>query len=162
MFVQDGYTNGYNDHYPSAASSQRDVTYCCGSCGYALNLSSSNRNTSIIGSKYGKSIKRGIISFFSIDESRFTQTDEVRCIPHFITKHSWGLFRPFRPRTKLSCRKCGNHIGHAYEDDTSSSHASDGSEFSSKSGNSVYRKYDVKIRALQPSSWEESGVPLVI
>ncbi|XP_043718883.1 uncharacterized protein At4g08330, chloroplastic-like [Telopea speciosissima] len=159
MFIQDGYTNGYNDQHRSfSSSSQRDVTYSCGSCGYVLNLSSSNRNTSIIGSKYGKSMKRGIISFFSIDESRFTQIDELRCIPYFITKHSWGLFRR---RTKILCRKCGNHIGHAYEA-SSSSLESDGSDFSSANGNSVYRKYDVKIRALQPSSSDESGVPLVI
>ncbi|KAE9615265.1 hypothetical protein Lalb_Chr04g0253431 [Lupinus albus] len=32
--------------------SQRDVRYSCGTCGYELNLSSSNRNTSSIGSKY--------------------------------------------------------------------------------------------------------------
>ncbi|KAJ6997873.1 hypothetical protein NC653_014186 [Populus alba x Populus x berolinensis] len=55
---------------------QMEKLWCsCGICGYELNLSSSNRNTSTIGSKYGKSIKRGKISFFFIDESRFTQTD---------------------------------------------------------------------------------------
>ncbi|KAK1285686.1 Uncharacterized protein QJS10_CPB20g00327 [Acorus calamus] len=43
-----------------------DVNYSCGSCGYALNLSSSNRNTSKIDSKYGKAIKKGIISFFPL------------------------------------------------------------------------------------------------
>ncbi|KAF7840626.1 MYB-like transcription factor ETC3 [Senna tora] len=34
----------------------------CGTCGYELNLTSSNRNTSTIGSKYGKSIKREMIA----------------------------------------------------------------------------------------------------
>ncbi|KAK4543034.1 hypothetical protein RGQ29_033159 [Quercus rubra] len=107
-------------------------------CGYELNLSSCNRNTSTIGSKYGKSIKRGIISFFNIDESRFTQVDEIQCIPYF-SKNSWGLFRR---RTKLLCRKC----------DVSDS--SSGNEVSS------CRKYNVKIRALQPSSSEESATQI--
>ncbi|KAF8411772.1 hypothetical protein HHK36_004331 [Tetracentron sinense] len=129
----------------------------CGSCGYELNLSSSNRNTSTIGSKYGKSIKRGIISFFSIDESRFTQVDELRCVPFFVSKHSWGLFRR---KTKLLCRKCGNYVGNAYEENTSYPLVSDGSDTTSGDGTSVHRKYDVKIRTLQPS--EESGVPLFI
>ncbi|KAJ4951610.1 hypothetical protein NE237_028442 [Protea cynaroides] len=161
MFIQDGYASGYSDHHPSvSSSSQRDVSYSCGSCGFALNLSSSNRNTSTIGSaKYGKSIKRGIISFFSIDESRFTQIDEIFCIPYFISKNSWGLFRR---KTTLLCRICGNHIGHAYDKHTSSSLTSDGSDLSSVNGNSINRKYVVKIRALQPSSSNESGIPLVI
>ncbi|XP_022773258.1 uncharacterized protein At4g08330, chloroplastic-like isoform X2 [Durio zibethinus] len=122
----------------------------CGSCGYELNLSSSSRNTATIGSKYGKSIKRGIISFFNIDESRFTQVDEFQCVPYF-SKHSWGLFRR---RTKLLCRKCGNHIGNAF--------ILGGSD--SPSGNEVsgHRKYDVRIRALQPSSAEELGTPLIV
>ena len=129
----------------------------CGSCGYELNLSSSNRNTSSIGSKYGKSIKRGIISFFNIDDSRFTQVDEIQCAPHF-SKHSWGLFRR---RTKLLCRKCGNHIGNAYNGYTSSfSLVSDRAE--SLPGTEVpsHTKYDIRIRALQPSSSEESGIPV--
>lgn len=139
-----------------AASSRRDVSYSCGSCGYELNLSSCNRNTSTIGSKYGKSIKTGIISFFNIDESRFTQVDEIQCIPH-LSKRTWGLIRR---RTKLLCRKCGNQIGIAYNDYTSSHPlVSDGLD--SSSGNEVLscRKYDVKIRTLQPSSSEEFGVP---
>lgn len=130
----------------------------CGTCGYELNLSSSNRNTSTIGSKYGKSIKRGIISFIYIDDSRFTQVDEIQCIPHF-SKHSWGLFRR---RTKLLCRKCGNNIGIAYDDYTSSyALVSDGSD--SCSGNEVSKrtKYDIKIRGLQPLSSEESGIPII-
>ncbi|CAH1433095.1 unnamed protein product [Lactuca virosa] len=56
--------------------SQADVSYSCGSCGYPLNLASSNRITSEIGSKYRKSIRKGSISFASIDLSRFTQFDE--------------------------------------------------------------------------------------
>ncbi|KAK9945801.1 hypothetical protein M0R45_011300 [Rubus argutus] len=151
-----GYLNGA--YHPSFSSSSRaDVNYSCGTCGYELNLSSSNRNTSLIGSnKYGKSIKRGIISFFYIDESRFSQVDELQCKPHF-SKRSWGLFSR---RTKLLCRKCGNHIGNAYDDYTSPSYplVSDGSD-SSSSGHQVSkcRKYDVRIRALQPSNSEECG-----
>ncbi|KAH0665621.1 hypothetical protein KY285_026827 [Solanum tuberosum] len=54
-------------------AAQRDVTYSCGSCGYELNLNSCNRNTTVIGSKYGKTMRRGVLSFLCIDESRFTQ-----------------------------------------------------------------------------------------
>eukprot|EP01018_Ginkgo_biloba_P000668 Gb_30187 [translate_table: standard] len=121
--------------------------HSCGSCGYPLNLSSSNRNTSNIGLKYCKAIKKGIISFLSIDESRFTQVDEFKCWPYFVTKHSWGLLRP---RTKLLCGKCGMFIGHGYEDSTVSC-GSDSSDSSSGSGTPGCRKYSVKIRSLQPS-----------
>uniref|UniRef100_A0A0D9XR12 F-box/LRR-repeat protein 15-like leucin rich repeat domain-containing protein n=1 Tax=Leersia perrieri TaxID=77586 RepID=A0A0D9XR12_9ORYZ len=38
--------------------SQPDVVYSCGSCGYPLNLSSSNRSTSDVGSSYQKSLKK--------------------------------------------------------------------------------------------------------
>ncbi|EXC10211.1 hypothetical protein L484_004389 [Morus notabilis] len=127
----------------------------CGSCGYALNLSSSNRNISTIGSKYGKSIKRGIISFFYVDDSRFTQVDEIQCIPHF-SKHSWSLFRR---QTKLLCRKCNNHIGTTYDEYTSS-HPIGLEESDSSSGHeaSKRRKYDIKIRALQPLSSQETAL----
>jgi len=129
----------------------------CGICGYELNLSSSNRNTSSIGSKYGKSIKKGIISFFFIDESRFTQVDEFQCIP-FFSRNSWGLFHR---RTALLCRKCGNHIGIAYDDKASAYPlVADGSDSSSVSEVSKHRKYDVKIRALQPSSVDQFSTPI--
>ncbi|GFY85361.1 hypothetical protein Acr_04g0000990 [Actinidia rufa] len=147
------------DGYHTFSSSQRDVSYSCGSCGYELNLSSSGRNTSTIGSKYGKSIKRGIISFFYIDESRFTQVEELQCVP-YISKNSWGLFRR---RTKLLCRKCGNHVGTAYEDhDSPYPLVLDGSDSVSSSDTSNRKKYDVRIRALQPSSAEEVGMPLAL
>ncbi|XBI73121.1 hypothetical protein VPH35_066933 [Triticum aestivum] len=84
-----------------------DVVYSCGSCGYALNLSSSNRSTSDVGSSYQKSLKKGLISFTSIDLSRFTQVDEISCFP-FLT------WRSYRPKTKLLCRKCGSSIGYGY------------------------------------------------
>ncbi|XVE60326.1 hypothetical protein DITRI_Ditri05aG0120000 [Diplodiscus trichospermus] len=159
VFVKDVQRLNGNLHHSYSSASQRHVTYSCGSCGYELNLSSSSRNTATIGSKYGKSIKRGIISFFNIDESRFTQVDEFQCVPYF-SKHSWGLFRQ---RTKLLCRKCGNHIGNAYDDRTSSyPFVVDGSD--SSSGNDVtgHRKYDVRIRALQPSFADALGTPLFV
>ncbi|CAK7349201.1 unnamed protein product [Dovyalis caffra] len=56
--------------------SQADVSYSCGSCGYPLNLTSSHQITCNIGSGYPKSIKKGYISFLSVDLSRFTQVDE--------------------------------------------------------------------------------------
>ncbi|KAL6210270.1 hypothetical protein ACLB2K_015503 [Fragaria x ananassa] len=152
-----GYLNGA--YHPSLSSSSRaDVDYSCGACGYELNLSSNNRNTSLIGSnKYGKSIKRGIISFFYIDESRFSQVDELQCKPHF-SRRSWGLFSR---RTKLLCRKCGNHIGNAYDDYSSSASyplESDGSSDCSSSGRQITKcRYDVRIRSLQPSNSEERG-----
>ncbi|CAJ2674483.1 unnamed protein product [Trifolium pratense] len=153
VFNGDG---NFNRTFSSA--SQRDVRYSCGACGYELNLSSSNRNTTSIGSKYGKSIKRGIIPFFNIDDSRFMQVDEIKCVPHF-HKRSWGLFRR---RTKLLCRKCGNHIGNAYDGYTSSSRlVSNGAESapSSKAASSV--KYDIRLRSLQPSSSDESRIPVL-
>ncbi|TKY74272.1 F-box and leucine-rich repeat protein [Spatholobus suberectus] len=143
-----------------SSSSQRDVRYSCGTCGYELNLSSSNRNISSIGSKYGKSIKRGIISFFNVDDSRFTQADETECVPYF-SKHSWGLFRR---KTKLLCRKCCNHIGYAYNCHTSSSLplVSNGTEPSPATEASTPTKYDIRIRALQPStSSEEYGITVL-
>ncbi|XP_014620830.1 uncharacterized protein LOC114381087 isoform X2 [Glycine soja] len=88
-FKRDGH---FNRTY--SCSSQRDVRYSCGTCGYELNLSSSNRNTASIGSKYGKSIKR------------------------------------------------------------------DGAESSPSSKVVSHTKYDIRIRALQPSSSEESGIPV--
>ncbi|KAL0417944.1 UNVERIFIED_CONTAM: F-box/LRR-repeat protein 12 [Sesamum radiatum] len=82
----------------------------CGSCGYHLNLTSSNRVTSSIGSRYSKSINKGSISFRSIDPSRFTQVDEVNCLPI-----SWGRYRS---KSKLLCRNCGVLIGYGYGDST--------------------------------------------
>lgn len=97
------------------------------------------------------------MSFFNIDHSRFTQVDEIQCVPHF-TKHSWGLFRR---RTKLLCRKCSNHIGDAYNGYTSSFPiVSDGAESSPGTKAASHTKYDIRIRALQPSSSEESGIPV--
>ncbi|OIW02443.1 hypothetical protein TanjilG_05036 [Lupinus angustifolius] len=150
------FTRTYSSY---SCPSQRDVCYSCGTCGYELNLSSSNRNTSSIGSKYGKFIKRGIMSFFNIDDSRFTQVDKIQCLPYF-TKHSWGLFRR---RTKLLCRKCGNYIGNAYNGYTESfTLVSDGEGSSPSTKASSHTKYNIRIRALQPSSSKESGTPVFV
>lgn len=155
METSSGYLNYHQNS--SFGSSRRDVSYSCGSCGYELNLNSSSRNTASIGSKYGKSIKKGMISFLSIDESRFTQVDEFKCVPYFFSKRSWGLFQR---RTKLQCRKCGNDIGIAYDDNASSYPlVADASDTASGSEITTHRKYDIKIRSLQPSS-SVSGTPL--
>ncbi|KAJ6343203.1 hypothetical protein OIU76_005021 [Salix suchowensis] len=113
-----------------------ELQSCC-SCGYPLNLTSSNRITSNIGSGYKKSIKKGYISFLSVDLSRFTQVDEVNCLPV-----SWGRYRS---KSKLLCRKCGVHVGYGYGD----SPVLCGFD-SPNSSSSAYKKFTIKIRALQP------------
>ncbi|KAK8950081.1 Serine/threonine-protein kinase AFC3 [Platanthera guangdongensis] len=127
------------------------VSYNCGSCGYSLNLSSSCRNTNNIGSKYRKIIRKGIVSFYSIDESRFSQTDEMSCLPYFNSMRSWGFFRH---RTKLRCRKCGGYIGSAYEENSRSPPPIGSDNSDSSPGAGCSKKYKIKISALQPS---ESG-----
>ncbi|RHN39792.1 hypothetical protein MtrunA17_Chr8g0347721 [Medicago truncatula] len=120
--------------------SQTYVSYCCGSCGYPLKLTSSNRITSNIASEYQKSVNKGSISFSSVDLSRFTQVDEINCFPV-----SWLS----RSKTKLLCRKCGVHIGYGYSRE---SPALCGCEPSISPGSLT--KFTVKIRSLQPSSDE--------
>ena len=99
------------------------VTGSCGYCGYALNLSSSARDTAGIGSKYRKQIKKGVVAFVAVDESRFTLTDEVTCMPYFRSRRAWGLLRR---RSRLLCRKCGA----AYEEEDRDSGLCDGDAFS--------------------------------
>ncbi|KAF2910398.1 hypothetical protein DAI22_11g097200 [Oryza sativa Japonica Group] len=118
--------------------SQSDVVYSCGSCGYPLNLSSSNRSTSDVGSSYQKSVKKGLISFITVDLSRFTQVDEISCFPL-----TW---RSYRPKTKLLCRKCGASIGYGYGEPAVLCSFDPASSSSSTS-----QKYLIKIQALQPS-----------
>jgi hypothetical protein len=67
------------------------LTGSCGYCGYALNLSSSARDTAGIGSKYRKQIKKGVVAFVAVDESRFTLTDDITCMPYFRSRRAWGL-----------------------------------------------------------------------
>ncbi|KZV46607.1 hypothetical protein F511_40518 [Dorcoceras hygrometricum] len=104
-------------------------------------------------------MKKGIISFFSIDDSRFNQVEEFSCVPYFISKYSWGLFRK---RTKLSCQKCGNYIGIATDFNAFSPRLiTNGSDSPSSSETSNMRKYDIRIRSLQPSS-TNVGTPFVL
>ncbi|XVE72632.1 hypothetical protein DITRI_Ditri11bG0053700 [Diplodiscus trichospermus] len=124
--------------------SQPDVSYSCGSCGYPLNLTSSNRITSGISSEYRESIRKGFISFLSVDLSRFTQVDEVHCFPF-----RWGRYRS---KTKLLCRKCGVYIGYGYGD----APALCGFD-SPNSSSTAYKKFAIKIRALQPSEECQQG-----
>ncbi|KAF8085089.1 hypothetical protein N665_0681s0012 [Sinapis alba] len=128
--INDGRYVGNHLYSPSFSSSSsiRHVNYSCGSCGYELNLSSTNRITSSIGSKYGKSMKTGIISFFNIDEGRFSLT-------------------------KLLCRQCNNYIGSASYDKAPPEYALVTQNSSPrKSVTDTVTKYDIRIRALQPSS----------
>ncbi|KAK8925923.1 hypothetical protein KSP39_PZI018506 [Platanthera zijinensis] len=149
--VEESHGGGTSAASIDSLSSTRDVTYCCGSCGYSLNLSSSCRNTNNIGSKYRKIIRKGIVSFYSIDESRFSQTDEMSCLPYFNSMRSWGFFRH---RTKLRCRKCGGYIGSAYEENSRSPPPTGSDNSDSSPGAGYSKKYKIKISALQPS---ESG-----
>ncbi|KAH6796022.1 hypothetical protein C2S51_037008 [Perilla frutescens var. frutescens] len=138
-----------SNSYSTARSAH--VSYSCGSCSYELNLNSCNRNIPVIDSEYGKSMKRGVISFFSIDESRFTQINKVRWLPYLASKKSWRLFQR---RTKLLCRNCGNYIGTAWnvEDDVASL-----STFQATwDGISAHRMYEIKIRSLRPLSFQGS------
>nr|GLL30862.1 uncharacterized protein At4g08330, chloroplastic-like isoform X1 [Ipomoea trifida]GMD18774.1 uncharacterized protein At4g08330, chloroplastic-like isoform X1 [Ipomoea batatas]GME15859.1 uncharacterized protein At4g08330, chloroplastic-like isoform X1 [Ipomoea batatas] len=109
----------------------------CGSCGYHLNLVSSNRVTTGIGSEYSKKIKKGFIPFTSIDLSRYTQVDEVNCFPISLGRNS--------SKTKLLCRNCGVIIGYGYGDSSALC------GFHSPSATSPsFKKIMIKIRALQP------------
>lgn len=101
--------------------------------------------------------RRSIISFVHVDESRLTQLEKFQCVPYFISKQSWGLFRR---RTKLMCRKCGNYIGVSYDDNASTFPiVPDGLNSAPGSEIAVYKRYDVRIRALQPSSCAASRIP---
>ncbi|KAK7275303.1 hypothetical protein RIF29_16415 [Crotalaria pallida] len=111
----------------------------CGSCGYPLNLTSSNRITSNIALEYKKSVKKGSISFASVDLSRFTQIDEISCFPVLWSRN--------RSKTKLLCRKCGVHIGYGYGGESSVLCG-----FESPISSGSQRKFIIQIRALQPSS----------
>ncbi|CAJ2676782.1 unnamed protein product [Trifolium pratense] len=129
-----------------SSSSIRDVNYSCGSCGYELNLNSSNRNTtSLIDSNYGKSIKKTkkkcLISFFSIDETRFTHIQQFS----FSWRISFFNFQRATTTTKLLCRNCRNHLGYAR---TFLSHSRD----HSWDGISDSRIFYIKLNAIQPSN----------
>eukprot|EP00246_Nothoceros_aenigmaticus_P012243 TRINITY_DN369_c0_g1_i1.p1 TRINITY_DN369_c0_g1~~TRINITY_DN369_c0_g1_i1.p1 ORF type:complete len:131 (-),score=16.02 TRINITY_DN369_c0_g1_i1:924-1316(-) len=119
--------------------SQREVSYSCGLCGYALKLSSSNRTTLRIQSRFLGISKKESIVFVAIDESRFKQVEEVKCGPYYDGKESWGINRV---RTKLLCGQCDAVIGYCYETFSVSP--------DQKSPPPVTRKIVVRIKALQP------------
>uniref|UniRef100_A0A7N0ZWN6 Uncharacterized protein n=1 Tax=Kalanchoe fedtschenkoi TaxID=63787 RepID=A0A7N0ZWN6_KALFE len=137
--------------YSSASCrSLSEVSYSCGACGYQLNLSSCNRDIPAMCSKYEKSLKKGVVPFLTIDESRFTQREELRCKPFYVSRHSWGLFQR---RIKLLCGKCGNYIGFACTGKPA--HRSFNGTFSksvSLSGNGLSddRIYNIKLGSVQP------------
>jgi peptide methionine sulfoxide reductase MsrB len=80
----------------------------------------------------------------------------MSCTPYIPSRCSWGCFRK---RTRLVCRKCGGHIGDAYEDEDSLYDSLDDTQTSSEGSSlSIRKKYVIKINALQPSS-DDSGVP---
>ncbi|KAJ7295970.1 hypothetical protein O6H91_Y152000 [Diphasiastrum complanatum] len=118
----------------------------CGQCGYSLNLNSSNRYVSNIGKRYFKKSRKGVLSFSSIDESRFRLLDEFKCGPYFETPASWGLYKL---RTKLLCGKCGAFVGYVKENAAVSEEPSI-SGFNSGVSATASKKFQVQIRALQP------------
>ncbi|PWA33887.1 hypothetical protein CTI12_AA473930 [Artemisia annua] len=115
--------------------SQALVSYSCGACGYQLYLSSSKR-TCEAASKYRDSIKKGSLTFLSIDPSRFTEIHEVSCLPISLGRNG--------SKTKLMCRQCGVHIGYGYKDGHPAPCVS-------RIGSARYKKIVVRIGALQPS-----------
>lgn len=125
----------------------------CGACGYALNLSSSQR---VVSSLNSKALRKGTISFLCIDESRFKQQEELKCAPRV---HSNGSMRLHQMRTKLLCGKCGNVVGHGHSGDGRAHLQIESSDSSSGSGTPEYKRYCVKIKALQPSLNLEAITP---
>ncbi|KAI5081045.1 hypothetical protein GOP47_0004228 [Adiantum capillus-veneris] len=127
--------------------------FSCGSCGYPLNLSSSQR---VVSSLDSKALRKGTICFLCIDESRFQQLDELKCAPHLQAN---GSLRFHQLRTKLLCGKCGNDIGHGHVEDIAAGPQIEGSDSSSGSGTPEHKRYCVKIKALQPSLSVEPIAP---
>ncbi|KAL8045441.1 hypothetical protein ABFX02_08G114600 [Erythranthe guttata] len=124
----------------------KHVSYSCGSCGYELNLNSCNRDLS---EQYEKSIKRGVISFYSIDESRFTEMNNK-----MMRWRLWFLFQG-RSRTKLLCRNCGSYVGTVCNINNNNNSSSFSSVIKNTSavtwdGISARRTYEIKIRSLRP------------
>ncbi|KAG2580058.1 uncharacterized protein At4g08330, chloroplastic-like [Panicum virgatum] len=115
------------------------VTYYCGACGYDLRLRSSDRNTAgIVGGRYGRAARRGVVAFDAIDDARFGHTDEFRCV-------DVRARRLFVRRTRLLCRKCGATLGFGYDD---RGRGADGSKSP---------RYDIRIHALQPLADADDG-----
>ncbi|KAE8817453.1 hypothetical protein D1007_04876 [Hordeum vulgare] len=64
-------------------------------------------------SEMDKIRKKGVVAFVAVDETRFTQADEVTCAPR-LRPWTWRLFRR---RSRLLCGKCGGCIDASYEVD---------------------------------------------
>lgn len=125
--------------------SMREVLYSCGTCGYLLRLNSANRS---VGSKFQKETKKGLMSFSSVDESRFKQHDELKCGLYCASPTSW---RVHRVKTKLLCGQCEANIGHVNEEGVSSLVGCNGFDSGSDSSTAGgTKRYVVKIRALHP------------
>ncbi|GBG46665.1 hypothetical protein CBR_g80133, partial [Chara braunii] len=113
---------------------------------YHLHLSTKKRYASDM---YFESGNKGTLSFWEIDETRFSKAEEVKCGLFFDTKDSWGFHRS---RTQLRCLNCQAVIGYT---------SNDGPEVSPSPG--VYglgpsqatprrSRYRVKLRAIIPDS----------
>ncbi|CAM6100203.1 unnamed protein product [Calypogeia fissa] len=122
----------------------REVFYSCGTCGYKLKLCSSNRS---VGSDFKKETKKGLISFASLDETRFKHHDELRCGLYCESPTSWRLHRL---KTRLLCGQCEARIGTVCEEGVSSLVGCNGFDSGSESSTTGQKRYLVKIRALQP------------
>ncbi|KAK1428563.1 hypothetical protein QVD17_17399 [Tagetes erecta] len=95
-------------------------------------------------SEYHESVKKGLISFQSIDQSRFTQLDEVPCIPIYLGR--------IGSKTKLKCRQCGALVGYGYKEGHGQC------VFDARVGlEPSYKKIVIKIRAVQPRDAEGEG-----
>jgi hypothetical protein len=100
-----------------------------------------------MGSDYKKETKKGLISFLTIDESRFKQHDELRCGLYCESPTSWKLHRL---KTKLLCGQCEANIGHVHEEGVSHLVGCNGYDSGSESSTTGQKRYFVKIRALKP------------
>ncbi|KAK4776416.1 hypothetical protein SAY86_005104 [Trapa natans] len=119
--------------------SETDVWYSCRSCAYPLNLKSSDQITSTASSEQKKSTGKSFVSFRAIDQSRFTQEEEIGCFPVY--------FGHKRPNTRLFCRKCGSHVGHICTNSTFLCCFQ-----SSNSSRSSNHRFYLDVLSLQPSA----------
>jgi hypothetical protein len=88
-----------------------------------------------------------LISFLSVDESRFKQHDELRCGLYCESPTTWRLHRL---KTELLCGQCEAKIGHVYEEGVSNLVGCNGYDSGSDDGPTRQKRYFVKIKALRP------------
>lgn len=101
------------------------ATGSCGYCGYALNLSSSARDTEGIETKYRKQIRKGVIAFVAVDESRFTLAHELTCTLLLLRL----LLGPLQEAVAPALPKVRGHIGSAYGEEEDARDADSSSLF---------------------------------